>query len=147
MAERAALLVIVFIIGVLYLVAPFAHLQSTNSITVFNITGIQNVTENVETNVKENVKQNLKENVTEMIIENVNEESITDIMLRRKSILRLSCDYWPELLSVQATGTHDDLIAFHSKIYNLTLPAKHRTQENKRNLEYSPIRVYKNCSV
>ena len=119
MKQWACLLLVVFILGVLYLVPPFNQKLWYNQSYVIVNDDTANVTENVRKG---------------------HEESINDIMWRRKSILRLSCDYWSELLSVQATGTHDELLSFHSKIHNLTFPAKHSA---KANLPHSAARAYK----
>ena len=60
-------------------------------------------------------------------------------MRRRREILRLSCDYWDEMNLIRQKGTFDELFDFHTKIFNLSMPARARP---KKNIEYSrEIRV------
>ena len=53
-------------------------------------------------------------------------------MQKRNSIMKLSCDYLEDIETLRKNGSHDDLLQFHEKIFNLDLPPKNKTLKDLR---------------
>jgi len=91
----------------MFTVNPHIHKNSANVITWYHLDNERHWIPGAPT----------FENVTEGL-------SIETEMGHRRAVLRLSCDYWTELEKLAASGSHEELLEFHQKIYNLELPKK-----------------------